>query len=494
MPATSRSISTPSVRVLGAACLAITIASVTGCPPTGSPIGASCVYDLDCVSDGNLCTLELCPRGICIRVPSDAPECVDAGPRDAAVPDAPPVDAPGLDAPGLDASGSDAPDAPSLCTPACDDGNSCTHDACIDGACVFRRIYPCSSVLLADSSRVVAGASGPVFSGSFGVAANVIVPTEETTSHFTVLDGASIVEGVTYESIVGASPIALISPAQSIAATHDGDRYVLSGLFASPAFGPVGELAVSGTPPGATDVVRVMVPAPARIVAASDLLDAPSGLTTTVSWPDGACDAFLVQATLTGSSMSGEAQVLRRVDCDDATLEGGRRRIRIFDDATLAALGARGLEVEEITVGVVNETDCSALFPGETDVPCQAGRLVRVDASVLEPPVCGPPVSFAGTVYVCWAEAAGTCGATRAGTSCPDGGIDALNVDTRSGSTLSRYPIVSTSVGTISGMRINGIPADTDVTVVLTAPSATLTYTFRYDGVDTLTILDFSES
>lgn len=351
-----------------------------------------------------------------------------------------------------------------------------------------------SEILLADSQRVVAGVPGPTLSGGTGAAANVIVPSASTLATLTDLVESTIAEGTTFSSELGASPITLSSSQKTVTATHDGTRYALAELVDAPAFASSDTLTVSATPAGGPSSVPVSAPSP--ITAASDLLDPPTGLTSTVSWPDGQCDAFVVVATLAGSSLPGDAQVIRRVACADAPLEGGRRRIRMLDDATLTEVTARGLTVSEITVGVVNEADCSGFFPGFGGVRCQAGRLLRFSPSALAPPVpppCGDGVAFAGPVQICWSPTTLTCDIVRAGDSCGTSGPSALEIDTRSVGTLSRYPIVSTSHGTISGMRINGLPTGTDITVVLDASGTTLTVTFRVDG-DTLSVSSFEQT
>lgn len=344
-----------------------------------------------------------------------------------------------------------------------------------------------SAILLADSQRVVASASGPAFSGGVGAAANVIVPNRAALDTFTVVGDTTITEGTTFTSELGPAAITLSSSLQTVTATHDGSRYALTGLLGAAALGASDTLTVSA---GTTSVP---VSAPAPITSVSDLLDPPTGLTSTVSWPDGACDAFVVQALLAGSALPGEAQIIRRVPCDGAPLSGGRRRIRILEDATLTALAARGLTISEITVGVVNEADCSALFPALGNVPCQAGRLLRFSPSALEPFVpgpCGDPVSVAGNVEIRWDSAAMTCDVVRTGDTAT--GIDVGRIDTRSGGSVWRYTPTSASHGTISGMRIDGLPQSTDVTVVLAEPSGiTLTITLRIDG-DTLSVSGFT--
>lgn len=450
----------------------------------GSPLElGACNRAADCLADGDPCTTEYCTdRGVCATRPSTLPECLDVGP----MPDAPGADTPGADVPAVDAP---------ACTVDCDDHDVCTDDACVGAECVHTPFPGCrerhAALLLADSQRVMAGSPLPVLSGGIGAAANVIVPTEATEATFTVLGGSTLTEGTTFTSELGASPITLSSSLQTVTATHDGAVYALGGLVGAAVFATSDTLTVSATPPGGP--LSVPVAAPAPITAASDLLDPPSGLTSTVSWPDGACDAFLVQATLSGSALPGLAQVLRRVPCDEAPLEGGRRRTRILDDATLAALTARGLTISEITVGVVNEADCSGFFPGLGEVSCQAGRLLRFGPSALLPPVpppCGDAVTFAGNVEIRWDADAMSCDIIRTG----DGGatgIDVARIDTRTGNSVWRYTPLTASHGTISGMRIDGMPLGTDITVTLREPfGALLTITFRIEA-DTLSVSAF---
>jgi hypothetical protein len=450
--------------------------AIAGCQCSGPR--AACSTDLECFQPpASTCRVAVCNRGsidvrgYCEEQPD--PMCMDTSMPDAPTLDAP-VDVPTPDAPRLDAR-ADAPVFPR------DTGGV----LCV--TCLVRL----SAILLGDSQRVVASPSGPTLSGGPGAAANVIVPTASTLATLTDLAESTIAEGTTFGSELGASPITLSSSLQTVTATHDGARYALSGLLGAAVFASSDTLTVAGTTAGGP--LSVPITAPSPITAASDLLDAPTGLTSTVSWPDGQCDAFIVQATLAGSGLPGESQVIRRVACADAPLVGGRRRIRILDDAALSELTARGLTVTDITVGVVNEADCSGFFPGLGDVPCQAGRLLRLPLSALlpfDPGPCGDPVTFAGNVEIRWSSDVMTCDIIRTGEPGATG-IDVARIDTRSGGSVWRYTILSASHGTVSGMRIDGMPFSTDITVSLREPfGATLTITFRIES-DTLSVSSF---
>jgi hypothetical protein len=388
---------------------------------------------------------------------------------DVGMADAPTMDVP--DVPGLDAP-MDTPDAPG------DAG---------DIFCVTCRER--SAILLADSQRVVADAAGPTISGSTGASANAIVPNASTLATLTNVGESTIAEGTTFESELGASPITLTSSLQTVIATHDGARYALTGLVGAPVFAAADTLTVSGMV--GSSPLSVLVTPPSPITTASSLLDTPSGrLTSSISWPDGECDAFVVVATLAGSTLPGEAQVIRRVACDDAPLEGGRRRIRMLDDATLTELTARGLTVSELTVGVVNEAECAGFFPDLDPgavVPCQAGRLLRFSPSALEPPLppaCGGPRTSGVIVNICFDFAAGTCSTSVGANPCSGGGPIILRVSTVRLDVQTYYPAISTTVGTISEpLRVTGIPDGSDVTIVQSiSDTSTVTASFRLEG------------
>lgn len=375
---------------------------------------------------------------------------------------------------------------------------------------------PGAEILLADfceASRV--GSTFECSSAAAGTIANVIVPTAETRSHLTPVGSTSaIFEGVeSWASETGAPVITMTTSRQSVTATHDGTSYAVSGLTTGPVLAFPDDLVVTGTPPGGSEV-SVTVPAidPATTYLTGMVLETADGLRSRMRAQDGGFDAMYVYATATGSSMAGEAGVMRVVPAAAMTADGtGERSAPLLDDATIAALEGRGLTLDTILVGPVRFVESDALFPGET-VPVMAGRLLRVPAAqfVATPPAgeCVPPsadlarssttrvsLCYAPTEMVCGMQLREDCVLAEWIGSFRDRGTD-FTFYTENDPPLT---LRSTTHGTIesSGIlynRVVGLPLDTDVTIQLAAPVAAgsddVRFTFRRTGT-VVEILDF---
>jgi hypothetical protein len=244
---------------------------------------------------------------------------------------------------------------------------------CVGGAAIY----------MADNQHVARSEDQLVTVGGVGALANVVHPTSTVINKMSATAGGAVIyEGVpTFASLEGASPITLTSSLQTATATHDGARYAITGLTGSAVFANSDMLTVTGAPPGAASVeVTVSAPAP---VDAADVFGELAGLRTKVSHTDGAFDAFAITVTLTGSSKTGDAGILRVVPASDLPLRSGKREMPILDDATIAELEDRGLKADQVYVAVINEVDDASLFPDEVPIPVQAGRSFQVDADDL---------------------------------------------------------------------------------------------------------------
>lgn len=375
---------------------------------------------------------------------------------------------------------------------------------------------PGAEILLADfceASRV--GSTFECSSAASGTIANVLVPTVETRSHLTPVGSTSaIFEGVeSWTSEAGAPVITMTTSRQSVTATHDGASYAVSGLTTGPVLAFPDDLVVTGTPPGGSEV-SVTVPAidPATTYLTGMVLETAEGLRSRMRAQDGGFDAMYVFATATGSSMAGEAGVMRVVPAAAMTVDGtGERSAPLLDDATITALEGRGLTLDTILVGPVRFVESDALFPGET-VPVMAGRLLRVPASqlVATPPAgeCVPPsadlarssttrvsLCYAPTDMVCGMQLREDCVLAEWIGSFRDRGTD-FTFYTENDPPLT---LRSTTHGTIesSGIlynRVVGLPLDTDITIQLAAPVAAgsddVRFTFRRTGT-VVEVLDF---
>jgi hypothetical protein len=371
-----------------------------------------------------------------------------------------------------------------------------------------------AEILLADFCEAWrVGSTFECSSAATGTIANVLVPTAETRSHLTPVGATSaIFEGVeSWTSETGAPVITMTTSRQSVTATHDGTRDAVSGLTTGPVAAFPDDLAVTGAPPEGSEVsVTVAAIDPATTYPTGMVLENAEGLRSRMRAQDGGFDAMYVYATATGSSVAGEAGVMRVVPAAamavDVTGERGAPRL---DDATITALEGRGLTLDTILVGPMRFVESDALFPGHT-VPIMLGRLLRVPAAqlVATPPAggCVPPSadlarSSTMRVSLCYAPSEMVCGmqlredcvlAEWIG-SFRDRGSD-FTFYTELAQTLR-----STTHGTIESPalldnRVVGLPLDTDVTIQLAAPTAAgsddVRFTFRRTGT-VAEVLDF---
>ncbi len=377
---------------------------------------------------------------------------------------------------------------------------------------------PRAAVLAADFCDAERTSSGfSCIGAASGAIANVIVPTTATESHLSSVGASTVVfEGVeTWQSVAGPPTLELASSLQAVTATHDGTGYAITGLGTGPVLGFPDDLVVTGTPPGGSEA-SVSVPAvdPADAYVAGVLRD-PDGLRTSMRGREGAFDAMYVHATASGSTMAGEAGVMRLVPAASMTLDtsGTERTAPLFDDATIAELAARGLTLDTIVVGPVRFVENETLFPGRS-VPVMTGRFVRIPASHLEaapaageclPPTADLALSSTSRVSLCYDGTSMVCGMRhREGCSLAKW-IGTFYDRTTGGFTFYTendppLPFRSTTHGTVESAgvlynRVVDLPADTDITIQLDVTALSIgpedvRFTFRRTGT-VIEILDF---
>ncbi len=238
--------------------------------------------------------------------------------------------------------------------------------------------------------------------GTAGFAVNVVHAHDDVLADFRDLDATTSIyehvpvfrsnegpEEFTFQ-IVNQSFGSPEAVAASGTATYDGTRYVVSG-FTGPAadYGEMGRLRVTATPPGATDpVIHDVFPLSRRFEAPAAFAFGPlAGLATEFRVPDGSWGFAYVLVTATGGA--GESGVLRLVPRADMALVGGERVMPILPASAIAALADGGLTASEVYVGLVDQEEEPAYFPGLRPIPIQAGWLYRIAAPDFAAPV--PP-------------------------------------------------------------------------------------------------------
>jgi hypothetical protein len=236
---------------------------------------------------------------------------------------------------------------------------------------------------LTDSTRVRRGAGvagGVWIAEGTGVAANLILPTDELAAKATFTsEHCKILEGVTsWDSRPGLSPLRLVSSLQDAVATHDGQRYVFTGLVAGPAFGAADELVVSHD----KTAFEVRVPAPPPLATANDHVGEPAGLSTVFSAPDGDFAVVTVFVVAYGPT-PGEAGISCAYPASAMAASGGWRSIPLVDADTIAEAERRQLTPVTVFAGYFNEVIDEAIFGAPA--PIQAGRMVQLDFSDLVP-------------------------------------------------------------------------------------------------------------
>ncbi len=230
------------------------------------------------------------------------------------------------------------------------------------------------AVMLAENVRLSSSGTGWTAGGA-GATANCIMGTDDLVSHFVESSNGSLVfMGVSsWTSEQGLTPITLASSLQTATATFSASNYVITGLSGAAVWGASDSLTVTS---GST---VIEVPAPDPIPDPTQILGAADGLSTTISFPDGHCDAVtaFIQADMTSGAM-------RHVPEADIPLVGGSRVMPIADEATIAMLESEGLVPSMVYFSCMNEVETTDLFPGMRSVPVQAGRMFQVSFADLQ--------------------------------------------------------------------------------------------------------------
>lgn len=374
---------------------------------------------------------------------------------------------------------------------------------------------PRASILLGDYCEATRETSTIVcLTDMTGSLANVIVPAPSITAQLSDLNPTTtLFEGVTnWDSVAGPSTLEFTTQTHTVTATYNNGRYEFEGLTPGPVFTHPENLLVSGASPSASTPVTVEVPSIA--ITGGELLPVlgdVNGLETEMRFPDGQFDAMYVYATATGSSVDGEAGVMRLVPAVDMALDGANiRSAPLFDQATRAELEALGLTLDTILVGPVHVETNDALFPGET-VPVMAGRFHRFSAKLLEPmPPAGEclpssadlTLAANGRASLCYDTNLNVCGMQHKETCSLSTRIGYFTVASESLRFVAGQndTIVSASHGTINNAnptlanRVEAIPSDTDVTIVMDMATGFgddhVKFTFRRTG-DKVEIINF---
>ncbi len=231
-------------------------------------------------------------------------------------------------------------------------------------------------ILVGSACRIGSGGGcDPVTSGS--IASVQRLPDAERERCAELTPGVTVCEGATGGSEPGPDPLTLTTGEGATSAPYDegARRYVPELAPSVEAFGPTDALRVEGVPAGGSAPAAVDVQAPEPIESLEDIFSEIDGVSSTVEPRPGETHPRLVIAELTGAT---EPARLYRL------IPGGTSE-PILDDATIAALGSRGLAVSQVTVGPISFVEDSALFGAPMLVA--AGRFVMASPSDLAPPV-----------------------------------------------------------------------------------------------------------
>jgi hypothetical protein len=238
-----------------------------------------------------------------------------------------------------------------------------------------------ADVMLADSTPVAWNGTMWVGQGT-AVAANMILPTSAVTDTFMrTNDNCLIFEGITvWESKEGAASVQITSSMQSAVASYNGTRYDITGLVATPAFAPTGDMmTVTDTTSGDT-LAEVVAPEPISDPAQN--LGAPDGLQTVFRAPAGQYDVILVYVGGVGQA-AGDSGIMCRYTPDQTGGDDVWDEIEMVDPDTIADMESMGITPSFVSVAYHNEEISSSIF--DEDIEVHAGRLLQIQYADLVP-------------------------------------------------------------------------------------------------------------
>jgi hypothetical protein len=242
------------------------------------------------------------------------------------------------------------------------------------------------ALMLSENVRLTRSGSGWA-AGAPGVTANVIHATDTVLQGFHPANFESKLYGgiTSFQSNRGLTPLTLRSSRQTGTATHNGTRYVVSGLTGSAVWGASDGLTVSAPNPDGGADLSLTVPAPGPLDP--NLTFGPrSGLSTEVRLADGTFDVLFVSASAgPAGAPAGTTGLLRTVRAADMQLSGTDRVAPLVDEKTITAFADLGWTVTTLYVAAYREQETDVFFPGLRPLPVQAGRMFQLTAAELNP-------------------------------------------------------------------------------------------------------------